>query len=188
MITVDHPGGATISTRSLVQFLRRAHLALELAGEVEVLLTSDAALKRLNRSFRGKNKPTDVLSFPAEPMPGLPAEHQHAGDLAISIETAARQAKEHGHALATELRILLLHGLLHLAGMDHEADTGEMASREAELRRQLRLPSSLIERTAQAERTQTRAEQPAVASRTMRTHMAKAKRQSGTSAGTRGPR
>ena len=109
---------------------------------MEVLLTDDRTLRRLNREFRGKNKATDVLSFPA------PAELNatYAGDLAISVETAERQAREYGHGLRDEVRILLLHGVLHLAGMDHEVDTGEMAELEVTLRRRLRLRSSLIAR------------------------------------------
>ncbi len=136
-----------ISRATLTRFLNRARAAVGLVGNVDVLLTSDAELKRLNRTFRGKNKSTDVLSFPADAIPGLPEIHQHAGDLAISLETAARQAASFGHPLETELRILLLHGLLHLAGLDHETDSGEMASRESELRTKLRLPTSLIART-----------------------------------------
>ena len=149
MITIEPP-----STRSnpsapaksgLTRFLRRAREAVGLAGEVEVLLTSDVEIKRLNRDFRGKNKPTDVLSFPApEEIAG-----QHAGDLAISLDTAARQAESFGHSLSDEVRVLMLHGLLHLKGMDHEVDSGEMAAREAELRRELRLPVTLIERVSQ---------------------------------------
>jgi probable rRNA maturation factor len=82
-----------------------------------------------------------VLSFPA------PDEAEGmAGDVAISLETALRQANEHGHSLRDELRVLMLHGLLHIDGEDHETDAGEMAEREAELRTRLRLPSSLIER------------------------------------------
>jgi probable rRNA maturation factor len=85
-----------------------------------------------------------VLSFPApEELAG-----QHSGDLAISIDTAARQAESFGHSLNDEVKILLLHGLLHLAGMDHEVDSGEMAAREAELRAELKLPVSLIERVS----------------------------------------
>ncbi len=113
-----------------------------MSGEVDVLLAGDPTLRQLNREFRGKNKATDVLSFPGAPE----LREQHAGDLAISLETAARQAQEHGHTLRDEVRVLLLHGLLHLDGMDHEADTGEMAEREAALRRQLRLPAGLIAR------------------------------------------
>jgi probable rRNA maturation factor len=126
----------------LARFVNRARAAVGLAGDVEVLLSTDAELKRLNRAFRGKNKATDVLSFPT------PREiaQDHAGDLAISLETAARQAAAYGHSLRDEVRILLLHGLLHLHGLDHETDQGEMAAREAELRAQLRLPITLIDR------------------------------------------
>ncbi len=99
-------------------------------------------MRRLNRTFRKKNKATDVLSFPAPPE----AEGM-TGDLAISLDTAARQAAEQGHTLRDEVRILLLHGLLHLAGEDHESDSGEMAARESELRGRLKLRSGLIERT-----------------------------------------
>lgn len=150
-IAPDLPPGAQISVPSrtaLTRFLNRARAAIGLAGTVSVLLASDVELKHLNRTFRNKNKPTDILSFPADPIPGLPSAHQHAGDLAISLETAARQAADHGHTLADELRILLLHGLLHLAGLDHETDRGEMAIRESALRTELRLPNTLIARTA----------------------------------------
>lgn len=133
---------AGLSPSGLSRFLRSAQAAVGLAGEVDVLLAGDLTLRRLNRQFRGKNKATDVLSFP--PPPELAGEH--AGDLAISLETAARQAEAHGHTVREEVRVLLLHGLLHLQGMDHETDQGEMAEREATLRRQLRLPSGLIAR------------------------------------------
>jgi len=132
----------SLSRSGLTSFLNRARAAVGLPGEVEVLISDDTTLRRLNRSFRGKNKPTDVLSFPT---PAEIADH-HAGDLAISLETAARQAATYGHSLRDEVRILLLHGLLHLSGLDHETDNGEMATRESNLRRQLRLPNTLIER------------------------------------------
>lgn len=152
MINIDPPGSSlaldelsTISSSGLARFLNRARAAVPLEGHVDVLLTSDAELKRLNKAFRGKNKATDVLSFPAPPeSAGV------AGDLAISLDTAARQAQEHGHSLRDEVRILLLHGLLHLAGADHEIDSGEMAAREQELRRSLKLPLGLIERVLQS--------------------------------------
>ena len=150
MITIDPPSSplaleavSTLSKAGLARFVKRASLLAGLVGEVGVLLTSDEELKRLNKAFRGKNKATDVLSFPAaEEADGI------AGDVAVSLDTAARQAAEHGHALRDEVRILLLHGLLHLAGEDHETDSGEMAAREAELRRELKLPNSLIERAS----------------------------------------
>lgn len=145
MITIDAAlKSQTLSKSALSRFANSARRAMDLPGEVDILFSTDAELKRLNRDFRGKNKPTDVLSFPA------PDEiaSEHAGDLAISLETAGRQAQAFGHALTDELRILILHGLLHLNGMDHETDEGQMAAREAELRSQLRLPASLIERAS----------------------------------------
>jgi probable rRNA maturation factor len=144
------PSPYALSKPALTRFFNRARQAVGLTGDVEVLLTSDAELKRLNRSFRGKNKATDVLSFPAFVPEGFPAGFpvsDTAGDLAISLETAARQAAAFGHSLDDEVRVLLLHGLLHLSGLDHETDSGEMAAREAELRDQLRLPNGLIART-----------------------------------------
>lgn len=150
MINIDPPSTAlaldaisTLSPSGLARFLNRARALVGLMGAVEVLLTSDSELKRLNRTFRGKNKATDVLSFPAPPE----LTDLTAGDLAISLDTAARQAREYGHSLRDEVRILLLHGVLHLAGEDHETDQGKMAGREAELRRTLRLPMGLIART-----------------------------------------
>ena len=147
MINIDPPSRPlaelpTLSKSALTRFLNRARAAVGLTGDVEVLLTSDAELKRLNKAFRGKNKATDVLSFPT------PEEisEEHAGDLAISLETAARQAAELGHTLKDEVKILMLHGLLHLDGEDHETDNGEMAARELELRKVLKLKSTLIER------------------------------------------
>ncbi len=128
---------------TLARHLREAQRAVGLEGEVTVLLTTDAGIRKLNRRFRKMNKATDVLSFPAEPGFGM------AGDLAISADTAARQASDHGHRVGVEVRVLMLHGLLHLAGFDHEADSGEMAAKEAELRARLRLPLGLIERVGE---------------------------------------
>ncbi len=131
------------SVRTLNGFLREAQAAVRLKGAVSVLLTTDEKIKSLNRDFRHKNKATDVLSFPAaEAM-----RREVAGDLAISVDTARKQALEQGHALRIELKVLMLHGLLHLAGYDHEADSGEMARRERTLRAGLKLPLGLIERT-----------------------------------------
>jgi probable rRNA maturation factor len=127
---------------TLSRFLSLAITAVRLKGQVSVLLTTDLAIRRLNRKFRGKNKATDVLSFPAE---GVGAE-EIAGDLAISVPTALRQAIEQGHSLSTEVKVLILHGLLHLNGYDHETDTGQMARRERLLRARLNLPQGLIER------------------------------------------
>jgi len=134
------------SARTLSRFLTAAQAAVRLRGQVTVLLTTDAAIRKLNRRFRGKNKATDVLSFPSEgPIRGTGAE-QIAGDLAISVTTALSQATEQGHSLSTEIKVLILHGLLHLAGYDHEIDDGKMARRERLLRSRLNLPQGLIER------------------------------------------
>ena len=143
MITIEPSFEATLSPSGLTRFLNRARLAVGVRGAVDVLLSDDPTLRQLNKSFRDKDKPTDVLSFPAP----TNFAAKHAGDLAISLETAARQASTYGHSLRDEVRILILHGLLHLSGEDHETDNGEMATREATLRRELRLPATLIERT-----------------------------------------
>jgi probable rRNA maturation factor len=162
MITIEPPSSfeATLSASGLTRFLNRARLAVGLRGAVDVLLADDPTLRHLNKTFRGKNKPTDVLSFPA---PSAFAS-KHAGDLAISLETAVRQASTYGHTLRDEVRILLLHGLLHLSGEDHETDNGEMATREATLRRELRLPTTLIERTTPtaAKKHRTTTERPSI--------------------------
>ena len=129
------------SARTLARFLSAAQAAVRLRGDVTVLLTTDASIRRLNRQFRGKNKSTDVLSFPAAAMAG-----NEAGDVAISVQTALRQGTACGHSLSVELKVLILHGLLHLAGYDHETDEGQMARRERALRAKLCLPLGLIER------------------------------------------
>jgi probable rRNA maturation factor len=159
MITLEPPRGMAVdgnpwqelglSKAGLSRFLKRAREAVGVAGVVHVLLADDATLKRLNRTFRGKNKATDVLSFPAAASDVFfadPDEPELAGDLAISLETAAKQAERYSHTLADEVKVLLLHGLLHLAGFDHEVDSGEMAERELQLRQRLKLPTSLIAR------------------------------------------
>ncbi len=136
------------TARALSRFLNEAQAAVRLRGQVTVLLTTDAAIRRLNRNFRGKNKATDVLSFPTDfSFPGQREKDRIAGDLAISVTTALRQAREQDHSLAIEIKVLILHGLLHLAGYDHEIDNGKMARRERVLRSRLRLPQGLIERS-----------------------------------------
>lgn len=141
---------AALKMRELRGFLTRAKSAVGLHGEVSVLLASDATIRTLNRDFRRKDKATDVLSFPVEVFHG--DAPKQAGDLAISLETADRQADEHGHSLQVEVKILMLHGLLHLAGYDHEQDEGKMARKENALRKELSLPPGLIQRTNKTER------------------------------------
>ena len=108
-------------------------------GTVTVAIVSDARVRALNRQYRRKDKATDVLSFPS-------GERGYLGDVVIAAGVAARQAREGGHSLATELRVLALHGLLHLLGYDHERDDGRMARHERRLRRRGGLEEGLIER------------------------------------------
>ena len=133
----------SVEAGAVERFVRRACLAAKLSGLVHVLITNDREMRSLNKRFRGKDSATDVLSFPA--VLGLPGKL--AGDLAISADIAAGNAKEFGHDTAEEIKILILHGVLHLAGYDHEADDGRMARKERRLRRDLGLPVTLIERT-----------------------------------------
>jgi probable rRNA maturation factor len=131
-----------LSDTALARFIVRASRASKLQGTVNVLVTGSAELRSLNRRFRSKDQPTDVLSFP--PGPGL--VNGLAGEIAISVDIARENARELGHPLADEVKILALHGVLHLVGYDHESDDGAMARREAALRKSLGLPSGLIER------------------------------------------
>jgi probable rRNA maturation factor len=127
-----------------------------------VAIVSDARVRALNRQYRRKDTATDVLSFPAEAPSALPTsrsalrrtsrgdrpgdERGYLGDVVIASGVAARQARVAGHSLATELRVLALHGLLHLLGYDHERDDGRMARLERRLRKRGRLREGLIER------------------------------------------
>jgi probable rRNA maturation factor len=138
-----------LSEGSLSRFVMRARRESGLRGRVNVLVTGGAAMRTLNARFRGKNKATDVLSFPSAQ--ALPAGRpDFAGEIAISADIAAQNAARLGHSVASEVKLLALHGILHLAGMDHEHDNGQMARKEAELRRVLRLPATLTERARPA--------------------------------------
>jgi probable rRNA maturation factor len=138
-----------LSEGSLSRFVMRARRESGLRGRVNVLVTGSAAMRTLNARFRGKNKATDVLSFPSAQ--ALPAGRpDFAGEIAISADIAAQNAARLGHSVASEVKLLALHGILHLAGMDHEHDNGQMARKEAELRRVLRLPATLTERARPA--------------------------------------
>jgi probable rRNA maturation factor len=115
---------------------------------VTVCFVSDTAIARMNRKFRGKQGPTDVLSFPAHRSRARGARllrttqtrpGHYVGDIVISPETARRYARRRSHGLAWELRVLILHGMIHLAGFDHENDSGEMMQLERRLRRRLGL-------------------------------------------------
>ncbi|MGD0757752.1 MAG: rRNA maturation RNase YbeY [Candidatus Sulfotelmatobacter sp.] len=139
-----------LSEAGLERFLLRARRAAGLKGRVNLLVTSGAEVRSLNRRFRGKNKETDVLSFPAN-SERTPGASRLAGEIAISADVAKQSAAQLGHSAADEVKILALHGILHLAGFDHERDNGQMKRRERRLRRALRLPAGLIERATGAE-------------------------------------
>ena len=134
---------AGVDETSLDRFVTRARRAIGLRGSVTVLITTSREMRSLNGRFRGKHKATDVLSFP-------PQFHspRFAGDIAISGEIASENARRLGHSPAEEIKILALHGVLHLAGLDHESDNGKMAKVEERVREKLGLPSALIHRTA----------------------------------------
>jgi len=136
---------AGLSSPTLQRFVLRAKRALGLPGTVNVLVTGNGQMRSLNRQFRGKDKATDVLSFPASPL--MRDQTQAVGDIVISAEIARQNASRFGHPVANEVKILVLHGLLHMAGYDHERDNGQMARKEKRLRVLLNLEPGLIERT-----------------------------------------
>jgi probable rRNA maturation factor len=138
-----------LSESALDRFVAVARRAAGLKGTVNILVTNNATLRSLNREFRGKNEATDVLSFPA-PLSELTDPRNRrfrlAGEIAISADIAVQNALRLGHVAAQEVKVLALHGILHLVGFDHERDNGEMARKESNLREKLGLPSALIER------------------------------------------
>jgi len=169
VVLVDGLGRPT-RVRGLVEWLVGVAPA-RARGAVTIALVDDVAMRRLNSTFAGKDRATDVLSFPASPaearsakaargldagarVPGTPggrpAQRRHLGDVVIATGVARRQARVAGHAYAQELRVLALHGLLHLLGYDHETDDGRMGRLEARLRRRGGMTAGVIERTERA--------------------------------------
>jgi len=166
-VAVTDARGRAVPDHGLARWLARVAPA-RARGRVSIALVSDVTMRRLNREYRGQDHATDVLSFPAgrpslqarplradlkarsrlpESIPGVDAV-DCLGDLAIALGVARRQARAQGHDLPTELRILALHGLLHLLGYDHDTDQGRMRRVEERLRRRAGLPSGLIARPA----------------------------------------
>ena len=157
-VSVTDGRGRPVRARGLAAWLTRIAPA-RATGAVTIALVSDAQMRQLNRTYRAKNYLTDVLSFTADPvdqppsaaLAGRPAGRyarslRYLGDVAIAQGVARRQAREHGHSALAELKILSLHGLLHLLGYDHERDAGEMRRMEQRLRRKGGLRQGLIER------------------------------------------
>ena len=145
MIVADERGGA-VAARGLAAWLSRVAPA-RARGTVSVALVSDARVRALNRQYRRKDYATDVLSFPANPESRIPNPDAFLGDIVIARGVARRQARDAGHAESSELRVLALHGLLHLLGYDHERDRGRMRRVERRLRRKGGLREGLIERS-----------------------------------------
>jgi len=157
-VSVADEHGRRLAVPGLAAWLRRVAPA-RAKGMVSIALVSDARVRALNRTYRRKNHATDVLSFPAEKGPypffanGVPKKGYgpfsagtFLGDIVIARGVARRQAREAGHSEAVELRILALHGLLHLLGYDHERDNGRMSRLERRLRRRGGLHEGVIER------------------------------------------
>ena len=168
-MVIVHKAVEGVSGTMLARFLNRGRRILKLDGQVTLLLASSAHLRRLNREFRGQDYATDVLSFPSEIPPQQRQKRRsretragYAGDIAISADIARRNGRLLGHGVAIEIKTLILHGLLHLAGYDHESDNGRMARKEVLLRRTLGLPEGLIER-ANSERAKGKPARPATA-------------------------
>jgi len=137
-VEVTGPAVPRFSRREIAEFVRRVLIALRVDDdihEVSIAIVDDDAMRNLNRQFRKKNKTTDVLTFPADDSDADPnAKGRPLGDIVISIDQARRQATDQKHSLATEVRYLILHGVLHALGYDHETDDGEMNALEVKVR------------------------------------------------------
>jgi probable rRNA maturation factor len=146
-VDVTDAKGRRLGAAGLAKWVA-AHAPARARGGVTIALVSDVSMRRLNRTYRRKDYATDVLSFShAEPRSrGRARTGPIWGDIVIATGVARRQARAQGHPLATEIRILALHGLLHLLGYDHEKDQGEMRRAEDRLRRRAGLPAGLIAR------------------------------------------
>src|SRR5579862_6452 len=138
-VLFEHPT-PKVRRRELRHFLIDLGQQIAKGRGIVCLIAGDQRLRELNRRFRGKDYATDVLSFPGET----------GGELAISFDRAVAQARDLGHSVEEELRILMLHGALHLSGMDHETDAGQMRRAERRWRKRFGLPAGLIERTQRA--------------------------------------
>lgn len=138
-VLLDRQRTYAVQAPRLRNFVNRLKLQLNLGdSQFSILLTNDRRIQLLNRRFRHKNQPTDVLSFPNDSStPELQLDHPYLGDIIISVRTAHRQARLRGHSLEKELRTLIIHGVLHLLGYDHETDLGQMRRKELRLQRKL---------------------------------------------------
>ena len=147
IVAVSGPAVPRLSRREIANFTNAVLRELDRSGRLEheigeasIAFVTDGEMTRLNRTFRGKNRTTDVLTFPADESYAEPSSSSiPLGDVVISLDQARRQAAGEGHSLATEVRYLVLHGILHALGWDHETDQGEMNALELELRNRVGL-------------------------------------------------
>ena len=148
---MSSPEGSTVTFRrvpaglsrgAIERFARKLQIEVAKGKAFDCMVSGDAELRRLNHQFRGQDHATDVLSFPSEPRPS----GSGLGDIAVSLPRARVQARQFRHTTEQEIQILMLHGLLHLLGLDHETDRGRMARVEKRWRARLGLPNGLIER------------------------------------------
>ena len=145
-VAVVDERGRPAPARGLAAWLRRV-APVRARGSVSIALVSDTRIRALNLKYRRKNAATDVLSFPTNPQSLIP--NPFLGDIVIALGVARRQAREAGHTELAELKVLALHGLLHLLGYDHERDNGRMRRVEGRLRRKGGLREGLIARAAE---------------------------------------
>ena len=135
MTSVDVTGSVPrFPRREVATFARRVLRFLDVqAGDLAIAFVDDATMTALNHRFRHKNRTTDVLTFPGD-------DAGHLGDIVISVDQARRQAAGERHSLPTEVRYLIVHGILHALGYDHETDQGEMNALELKVRERVGLP------------------------------------------------
>jgi len=134
---INRQRGQKINLKQWREFARQALQAIGSEQSATIVFVSDDAIRKLNRQFRGKNHATDVLSFPSSAEPFEVDQQRQLGEVVISVQRAATQARSNGLSFANEVKQLILHGLLHLSGYDHETDKGEMNRLELRLRKRL---------------------------------------------------
>ena len=139
MILLDNRTNIDIN----LNLLKKIANYLDIARDIELIITTDSEIAKINKEYRGVDKITDVLSFPLQDL-----EHMPLGSIVISIDRAKEVANILEHSVDDEIALLFIHGLLHLLGYDHEVDSGEMRAKEREIVEEFNLPKSLIVRTS----------------------------------------
>jgi probable rRNA maturation factor len=146
MINIENLTNFTVN-RGLLEDIAKVLLEASHSKEIDLTLCDNQTIQTYNREYRGKDSPTDVLSFPIESDMIVGMDMFPLGSIVISTDFVITKAKEFQHTPNDELSLLFIHGMLHLLGFDHEIDDGEMREKEAEIIQQFHLPKSLIIRT-----------------------------------------